>query len=146
MKVLAQRVSRACVRVEGAVAGEIGPGLLLLVGIGHGDGREQLARMARKAANLRVFQDAQGRMNLSVRETGGDVLAVSQFTLYGDSAKGNRPSFVAAAPSEVAEALFNEFCALLEAELGKPVPRGVFGASMQVELINDGPVTLMLEA
>jgi D-aminoacyl-tRNA deacylase len=146
MKVLAQRVSRACVRVEGAVAGEIGPGLLLLVGIGHGDGREQLARMARKAANLRVFQDAQGRMNLSVRETGGDVLAVSQFTLYGDSAKGNRPSFVAAAPPEVAEALFNEFCALLEAELGKPVPRGVFGASMQVELINDGPVTLMLEA
>lgn len=119
--------------------------MLLLVGIGPGDDAATLEWMARKVVNLRVFPDADGRMNLSVLEIGGGVLAVSQFTLYGDAGKGNRPSFVQAAPPEMAAALFEQFCSRLEGELGKPVPRGVFGAHMQVELVNDGPVTLMIE-
>ncbi|MCC7510958.1 MAG: D-tyrosyl-tRNA(Tyr) deacylase [Planctomycetes bacterium] len=145
MKVLLQRVSRAQVRVDGGVVGSIDAGLLLLVGIGQGDGAEQLERMAHKVANLRVFADADGKMNRSVLDTGGGVLAVSQFTLYADSSKGNRPSYIDAAPPEQARNLYEQFCARLEAKLAKPVARGVFGAHMDVELVNDGPVTLMLE-
>jgi D-tyrosyl-tRNA(Tyr) deacylase len=145
MKVLLQRVSRAKVTVEGNVTGEIGAGLLLLVGIGGGNTHAQLEWMANKVVNLRVFVDAQGKMNLSILETGGDILAVSQFTLYADTRKGNRPSYIDAAPPAQANAFYEQFCALLETQLGKPVARGVFGAHMDVELVNDGPATLMLE-
>jgi D-tyrosyl-tRNA(Tyr) deacylase len=145
MKVLLQRVSRAKVTVDGNITGEIGAGLLLLVGIGGGDTHAQLEWMANKVVNLRVFADAQGKMNLSILETGGDILAVSQFTLYADTRKGNRPSSIDAAPPAQANAFYEQFCALLETQLGKPVARGVFGAHMDVELVNDGPATLMLE-
>lgn len=145
MRVLVQRVSRAEVTVEGRVTGEIGPGLLLLVGIRQGDGDAELEWMVHKLANLRVFGDAEGKMNLSVQDTGGGVLAISQFTLYGDAKKGNRPSYIEAARPEVAEPLYDKFCEQLGAAIGKEVQRGVFGAHMDVELINDGPVTLMLE-
>jgi D-tyrosyl-tRNA(Tyr) deacylase len=145
MKVLLQRVSRAKVTVDGNITGEIGAGLLLLVGIGGGDTHAQLEWMANKVVNLRVFADAQGKMNLSILETGGDILAVSQFTLYADTRKGNRPSYIDAAPPAQANAFYEQFCALLETQLGKPVARGVFGAHKDVELVNDGPATLMLE-
>jgi len=145
MRVLVQRVSRAEVTVEGRVTGAIGPGLLLLVGIRQGDGDAELEWMVHKLANLRVFSDAEGKMNLSVQDTGGGVLAISQFTLYGDAKKGNRPSYIEAARPEVAEPLYDKFCEQLGAAIGKEVQRGVFGAHMDVELINDGPVTLMLE-
>jgi len=145
MRVLLQRVSSASVTVDGRVTGEIGPGLLLLVGIRDGDTETELEWMARKIVQLRVFPDADGRMNLSVTDAGGGVLAVSQFTLYGDARKGNRPSYIDAARPEVAESLFERFRELLAGLLGKPVPAGVFGAHMDVALVNDGPVTLMLE-
>jgi D-tyrosyl-tRNA(Tyr) deacylase len=145
MRVLVQRVSRAKVTVEGRVTGEIGPGLLLLVGIKQGDGDPELEWMVHKLANLRVFSDAEGKMNLSLQDTGGGVLAISQFTLYGDAKKGNRPSYIEAARPEIAEPLYENFCEQLGAAIGKEVQRGVFGAHMDVELTNDGPVTLMLE-
>lgn len=145
MRVLVQRVSRAKVTVEGRVAGEIGPGLLLLVGIKQGDGESELDWMVHKLANLRVFSDDEGKMNLSVQDTGGGVLAISQFTLYGDAKKGNRPSYIESARPETAEPLYEKFCEQLGAAIGKEVQRGVFGAHMDVELVNDGPVTLMLE-
>lgn len=145
MRVLVQRVLRASVAVGGDVVASIGPGLLLLVGVRQGDTGAQAAHLARKVAALRVFADTGGRMNLDVRQAGGRVLAVSQFTLYADAEKGNRPSFVLAARPEEARPLVEHFCALLETELGAPVARGVFGADMQVELVNDGPVTILLE-
>lgn len=145
MKVVLQRVSRASVEVEGETVSEIGPGLLLLVGVAAGDTREAVDWLARKVAGLRVFPDDAGRMNLSVTETGGAVLTVSQFTLLGDARKGNRPSFVEAAPPEEAEPLFDYLCERLR-EAGVPeVKTGIFGAMMDVELVNDGPVTLVLE-
>lgn len=145
MKVLLQRVSRAKVTVEGRVVGDIGPGLLLLVGIGKQDDTETLAWMARKVANLRIFADAEGKMNRSVLDTGGGILAISQFTLYADTSRGNRPGYVDAAPPEQASALYDRFCELLASQLGKPVAKGVFGAHMDVELVNEGPVTIILE-
>jgi len=138
MRALVQRVSRAAVRVDGEVTGEIGPGLLVLLGITHDDTEADADRLAGKIAALRIFEDADGKMNDAL----GDerrVLCVSQFTLYGDARKGNRPSFVAAARPEQAEPLYERVCAALDAE------RGVFGAHMEVELVNDGPVTLLLE-
>jgi D-tyrosyl-tRNA(Tyr) deacylase len=144
MRVVLQRVSRARVTVEGRVAGEIGRGLLLLAGFTDGDTEETLRWMADKVTGLRVFTDAEGKMNLSVEEVGGAVLVVSQFTLYGDARKGRRPSFVEAARPEVAIPLYERFVALLR-EAGRPVETGEFGAMMQVELVNDGPVTLVLE-
>jgi D-tyrosyl-tRNA(Tyr) deacylase len=138
MRALVQRVSRASVRVEDRVVAEIGPGLLVLLGIARDDDDAAAERLAAKVRALRVFADADGHMNeaLGARE----ILCVSQFTLYGDTRRGNRPSFVAAAPSEQAEPLYESFCACAGAR------RGIFGANMQVELMNDGPVTLMLEA
>jgi D-tyrosyl-tRNA(Tyr) deacylase len=137
MRALVQRVSRAAVTVDGEPVSSIGPGLLVLLGVGAGDDDAKAQRLADKVRALRVFDDANGRMN----EPLGDrqVLCVSQFTLYGDTGKGNRPSYVAAAPPEVAAAMYESFCDRLDAE------RGVFGARMQVELTNDGPVTLLLE-
>ena len=138
MRALVQRVARAAVTVDGAVTGSIGPGLLVMVGVTHDDTPEVCDRLADKVRALRVFPDADGRMNEPLGER--RVLCVSQFTLYGDARKGNRPSYVAAARPERAEPLYERFCARLGAE------RGVFGAMMEVELVNDGPVTLLLEA
>ncbi|GGP23521.1 D-aminoacyl-tRNA deacylase [Silvimonas iriomotensis] len=146
MRVLLQRVSHANVVVEGETTGQIGAGLLLLVGIEPADTPDDLAWMSNKVCNLRVFEDDAGVMNRSVLETGGQILAVSQFTLFGSYRKGNRPSWMRAAKGEVATGLFDEFVARLAAQLGKPVPTGVFGADMKVSLLNDGPITLMLDS
>ncbi|MBX3472911.1 MAG: D-tyrosyl-tRNA(Tyr) deacylase [Planctomycetes bacterium] len=145
MRILVQRVARAQVTVEGNVVGAIGRGLLLLVGVRTGDTPAHAAWLAHKVAGLRVFADAEGKMNLDLGQAGGRALAVSQFTLYADATKGNRPSYIDAARPEAAQPLFEQFCALLEAALGTRVERGVFGADMQVELVNDGPVTILLE-
>lgn len=144
MRVLLQRVARAAVRVDGATVGEIGPGLLALVGCGRDDGQDEPGRLAEKVWHLRVFEDEDGRMNRSIADAGGEVLVVSQFTLYGNVAKGRRPSWIEAAPPEEAEPRVEAFASALE-DLGARVARGVFRAHMEVELVNDGPVTLMLE-
>jgi D-tyrosyl-tRNA(Tyr) deacylase len=144
MRVLLQRVSRAEVRVEGRVTGAIGGGFLLLVGFTHADTAEQLGWMADKITGLRLFSDADEKMNLGLADVGGSVLVVSQFTLYGDAAKGRRPSFIDAARPEVAVPLYEKFILLLR-ERGLKVETGEFGAMMDVELVNDGPVTLWLE-
>ncbi|MBP1633796.1 MAG: dtd [Acidobacteria bacterium] len=144
MRLVLQRVSSARVLVDGVIAGEIGRGLLALVGVTHGDTEEQARHLAGKVAGLRIFEDDQGKMNRSVADVGGSVLVVSQFTLYGDCRKGRRPSFDAAAPPDHARALYERFAAEI-ASLGLPVATGVFQAHMQVELVNDGPVTLILE-
>jgi D-tyrosyl-tRNA(Tyr) deacylase len=138
VRALVQRVARASVRVDGEVVGAIGPGMLVLLGVTHDDTVERADRLAEKLRALRIFPDADGRMNepLGTRE----VLCVSQFTLYGDAHKGNRPSYVAAAPPELARPLYERVCEALGAQ------RGVFGAHMDVELVNDGPVTLLLES
>jgi D-tyrosyl-tRNA(Tyr) deacylase len=139
VRALVQRVSRAAVRVDGEVVGEIGPGLLVLLGVTHDDDAQAADRLAAKLLRLRVFPDADGRMNEPLGPDRG-VLCVSQFTLYGDARKGNRPSYAAAARPELAEPLYERVCEALGAE------RGVFGAHMELELVNDGPVTLMVEA
>jgi D-tyrosyl-tRNA(Tyr) deacylase len=144
MRIVLQRVSRAKVTVDGRVTGQIGLGLLLLAGLTDGDGEETLAWMAKKVVQLRVFPDDEGKMNRSLEEAGGGILVVSQFTLYGDARKGNRPSFIDAARPEVAIPLYERFVELLRAT-GRPVATGEFGAMMDVELVNDGPVTLILE-
>lgn len=144
MRALLQRVTRARVTVAGAESGRIGRGLLVLLGATHGDGPAEAGWLAGKVAGLRVFADAEGKMNLDVREAGGAVLVVPQFTLYGDARRGRRPDFVAAARPERAGPLVETFCAALAAA-GVRVERGVFRAHMEVELVNDGPVTLWLE-
>lgn len=144
MRVVLQRVSRASVTVEGRVAGAIGPGFCLLVGFTHGDTPAQVDWMAEKIGGLRLFSDADGKMNLGLAEVGGAILVVSQFTLYGDAAKGRRPSFIEAARPETAIPLYDAFVAALRSR-GFDVATGEFGAMMQVELVNDGPVTLILE-
>ena len=143
MRAVVQRVSRASVSVDARAVGEIGAGLLVLLGVAAGDGEEHAVALAGKVARLRIFANEAGRFDRSVLDEGGAVLAVSQFTLLADTAKGNRPSFTAAAPPEEAERLYERFCAAL-ADLGVPVERGVFGARMTVELVNDGPVTIVL--
>ena len=145
MRVVVQRVAEASVAVDGKVEGEIGPGLLALVGFAPGDGLPATAWMARKLLGLRVFADEEGRMNRSVDEIDGDVLVVSQFTLYGDARKGRRPSFVHAARPDVAFPLYESFLAELRVLAPGRVASGRFGADMQVALVNDGPVTLVLE-
>ncbi|HXQ88922.1 MAG TPA: D-aminoacyl-tRNA deacylase [Solirubrobacterales bacterium] len=138
MKALVQRVSQAAVDVEGERVAQIGPGMLILLGVGVGDGPEEADRLAAKVSKLRIFDDAEGRMNEPLGER--EVLCVSQFTLYGDARRGNRPSYVGAERPELAEPLYDRFCERLGAK------KGVFGACMGVALVNDGPVTLMLEA
>jgi len=145
VRVLLQRVARAAVTVDGAVVGGIGRGFVALVGVGHDDTPATAARLAAKTAKLRVFEDGAGLMNLALGEVGGAVLAVSQFTLYADTRKGNRPSFTGAAPPDQGEAVYEAYVAALRAA-GVPVATGVFGAHMDVELVNDGPVTILLEA
>ncbi len=144
MRVVLQRVSRASVSVEGRVVGEIGRGFLVLAGFTPSDGDEQLQWMADKIAGLRLFPDDEGKMNRGIGDVGGAVLLVSQFTLYGDARKGRRPSFVDAAPPELADPLYQRFAAALAAR-GLRVETGEFGALMEVALVNDGPVTLLLE-
>ncbi|MDW8058876.1 MAG: D-aminoacyl-tRNA deacylase [Thermomicrobium sp.] len=145
MRVLVQRVSRASVSVDGRIVSAIGPGLLLLVGVRRGDDPAIAAWMAQKVANLRIFEDDAGKMNRSVLEVGGSTLVVSQFTLYADVRKGRRPSFVEAAPPEEARPLVDAFADALR-RLGLAVETGVFRAHMQVELVNDGPVTIWLDS
>lgn len=144
MRVLIQRVSRASVTVNNETISSIGNGLLILLGVGHGDGEEQAKFLAEKTANLRIFEDEQGKTNLSVLDVNGAAIVVSQFTLYADARKGRRPSFIDAALPAVAEPLVNRFVELLRGH-GVPTQTGKFGADMQVEIHNDGPVTIWLE-
>jgi D-aminoacyl-tRNA deacylase len=145
MRAVIQRVARAEVRVEGAVVGAVGKGLLVLLGVAQEDGEEAARFLADKIAALRIFEDRAGKMNLALAEVGGGVLVVSQFTLLADLRKGNRPSFTGAAPPERANALYERFCAILR-EKGLTVATGTFRAHMDVELVNDGPVTVLLDS
>jgi D-aminoacyl-tRNA deacylase len=145
VRLVVQRVRRSEVRVDGSVVASGGPGLLILVGIGKDDGRDEAGKMAEKVYHLRIFEDDDGKMNRSIADVGGDVVVVSQFTLYGDTSGGRRPSWIRAAAPEVADAAIERFAAAL-ASLGARVQTGVFRAHMEVELVNDGPVTLVLEA
>jgi D-tyrosyl-tRNA(Tyr) deacylase len=145
MKIVVQRVKAASVRVDGKTVGEIGDGLLVLVGISHGDTAADAAFLARKTVNLRIFDDESGIMNRSVQDAGGAILAVSQFTLYGDCRRGNRPSYIEAAGPEKGLMLYEEYVKQLR-EFGPQVETGIFQAEMEVSLVNDGPVTLILES
>ncbi len=145
MRAVVQRVSRAKVSVDGRVAGEIGPGLVVLVAVGREDTAATASAMAEKVANLRIFGDDAGKMNRSLLDTGGATLAISQFTLYGDARGQRRPSFIQAAPPELGKALYEEFAGAMRA-LGVRVETGVFQAHMAVELVNDGPVTILLDS
>ena len=145
MRALVQRVSQASVSVDAAKVAEIGKGMLILLGVGHEDGPEDLRFVAEKCANLRIFEDDDGKMNRSLLDVGGEALIVSQFTLYGDTRKGRRPGFTRAAPPEIAEPTYERFAQSLR-DLGIQVATGVFGAHMSVEIHNDGPVTLLVES
>jgi D-tyrosyl-tRNA(Tyr) deacylase len=144
MRAVVQRVTRGEVRVDGVTVGAVARGLVVLLGVAREDGDGDALAMAEKLAGLRVFEDQAGKMNLAVAEVGGGLLVISQFTLLGDARKGNRPGFTDAAPPEVADALYQQVCALLR-EKGLPVATGVFRADMAVELVNDGPVTILLD-
>ncbi|HMD44269.1 MAG TPA: D-aminoacyl-tRNA deacylase [Candidatus Acidoferrum sp.] len=145
MRVVVQRVSRAKVTVAGRVTGEIGPGLMILLGVGNGDDSSTAAALAVKVANLRIFEDEAGKMNLSLLDVKGAALVVSQFTLYGDARGQRRPSFISAAPPELAKKLYEEFCEALRG-LGIAVGMGIFQAMMSVELVNEGPVTILVDS
>ncbi len=145
MRAVIQRVGRASVTSEGRLLGSIGPGLLVFVGVTRGDDAAAVRWMAEKILHLRIFEDAAGKMDRSVEDIGGGILVVSQFTLYGDAAKGNRPSFIAAAPPEIAKPLYEEFVGALASMTSLPVATGSFGAAMEVALVNDGPVTILVE-
>jgi len=145
MRAVLQRVSRAKVTVDGRIAGEIGPGLMILLGVGRNDTPAVISRMAERCVNLRIFEDDQGKMNRSLLDVKGSVLAVSQFTLYGDARGQRRPSFIAAAPPELAKTVYDEFCEALR-KLGVAVASGIFQTRMSVELVNEGPVTILLDS
>src|SRR5271156_6694662 len=145
MRAVVQRVSRARVTVEGNVAGEIGPGLMILLGVGKEDTSDVASSMAQKTAHLRIFEDDQGKMNLSLLDVKGAALVVSQFTLYGDARGQRRPTFISAGPPDLARKLYEEFCEALQA-LGITIGRGIFQAMMSVELVNEGPVTILLDS
>lgn len=146
MRAVIQRVLEASVTIEGRVCSRIGPGLLVLLGIEEVDDATDVDWLAGKIAKMRIFGDPDGKMNLSVAETGGDVLVVSQFTLHASTKKGNRPSFIRAAPPSHSEPLYEAFCAAMEQETGKPAARGVFGGDMKIALVNDGPVTIVIDS
>ena len=146
MRLVLQRVSSASVTIEGQVTGQIAAGLLILAGIEHEDTAEDAAWLTQKVTQMRIFGDAEGKMNLCVKDIGGDVLVVSQFTLHASTKKGNRPSFIRAARPERAIPLYDQFLTMLEAEMGRKVERGIFGADMKVALVNDGPVTICLDS
>lgn len=145
MRIVIQRVSEAAVSIGGAEHARIGGGLLILLGVADGDTAADAEWLSSKVSGMRIFSDADGKMNLSVTDTGGEVLVISQFTLHADTKKGNRPSFIRAAKPETAIPLYETFVAELGKQLGKPVLTGVFGADMQVSLINDGPVTIIMD-
>ncbi|MFD2248206.1 D-aminoacyl-tRNA deacylase [Pontibacter ruber] len=146
MRIVIQRVTQASVEIDKKIKGQIGPGLLLLVGFTADDTDEDLKWMASKVAQLRIFGDAEGKMNLSVQDVGGDVLAISQFTLFALTKKGNRPSYINAAPPAIAIPLYEKFVGYMEAALGKSIQTGEFGADMKVALLNDGPVTIFIDS
>jgi len=146
MRAVIQRVNSACCRVEGEIAGQIGPGLLVFLGIEKTDTADDLAWLAQKVCKVRVFEDEAGKMNLPVSEVGGGVLVISQFTLYGNLKKGTRPSFNRSAPPDMAIPLYEAFIKAVSTDLGKPVPAGIFGADMKIDAANDGPVTLILDS
>ena len=145
MRIVLQRVKSASVAIEGSVVGEINQGFLLLVGVGPDDTRDDASYLARKIAGMRIFSDENGKMNLSIDQIGGKILSVSQFTLFADTKKGNRPSFTGAASPEAANKLYEEFNEILLTEYGLIVETGEFGADMRVNLVNDGPVTILLD-
>ncbi len=145
MRVVLQRVSHASVTVEEKVIGKIQRGFLLLVGVTHDDAMEDMEYLIRKIVQMRIFEDEEGKLNRSIQDIGGEILSVSQFTLYADTKKGNRPSFSKAAPGDVALEMFEQFNGLLR-DTGIPVETGQFGADMKVELLNDGPVTILLDS
>lgn len=145
MRIVLQRVKSASVSIEGSVVGEINQGFLLLVGVGPDDNRDDASYLARKIAGMRIFSDENGKMNLSIDQIGGKILSVSQFTLFADTKKGNRPSFTGAASPKLATQLYEEFNEILSTEYGLSVETGEFGADMQVSLVNDGPVTIILD-
>ncbi|RYG52939.1 MAG: D-tyrosyl-tRNA(Tyr) deacylase [Chitinophagaceae bacterium] len=146
MKLVIQRVSRAAVSIDNNIRGSINKGLLVLVGIEDSDNREDVDWLSAKIANIRIFDDQEGVMNLSIKDCGGDVLLVSQFTLHASTKKGNRPSYIRASKPPVAIPLYESLIMALEKELGRPVATGVFGADMKVELVNDGPVTIIIDS
>ena len=146
MRLVIQRVREASVSIDGRIVSAIGQGLLVLVGVESGDGEEDMKWLAAKTAGLRIFDDGDGVMNRSVLDVGGEVLVVSQFTLTASTRKGNRPSYIRAAGHELAVPLYEKYCEAVSIALGKPVGRGVFGADMQVSLINDGPVTIIIDS
>lgn len=146
MRAVIQRTSEASVTIEGRVTGQIGRGLLVLLGIEHDDTQEDSAWLAGKVAQMRIFSDLDGKMNHSVLDVSGGVLVVSQFTLHASTKKGNRPSFIRAARPEIAIPLYESFLSAVEAQIGRPVERGVFGADMKVALVNDGPVTITMDS
>jgi D-tyrosyl-tRNA(Tyr) deacylase len=146
MRVLIQRVKEASVAIDGDTISLIHNGLLVFVGITEDDSREDILWLTKKIANIRLFDDENGVMNLSVIETGGDILAVSQFTLMASTKKGNRPSYIKAAKPEISVPLYEEFCTEMELAINKPIQRGVFGADMKVSLLNDGPVTIFIDS
>ena len=145
MKVVLQRVAHTSVTVDGEVIGKIQRGFLLLVGVTHDDAMEDMEYLVRKIVQMRIFEDEEGKLNRSIQDIGGEILSVSQFTLYADTKKGNRPSFSKAAPGDVALEMFEQFNGLLR-DTGIPVETGQFGADMKVELLNDGPVTILLDS
>ena len=145
MRAVIQRVSSASVTINGVIKSSIGAGLLVLLGVGHEDNKEDIDWLVKKISGLRIFNDRDGVMNLSVMETGGDVIVVSQFTLMASTKKGNRPSYIGAAGHEKAIPLYEQFCKILSEAIGKPVGTGEFGADMKVSLVNDGPVTICID-
>lgn len=145
MRTVIQRVTESSVKVDGKTVGSIGKGLMVLVGVGEDDTQEDIDWLCKKIAGLRIFNDEKGVMNLSVMEIGGDILAISQFTLMAMTKKGNRPSYIKAAKGEISEPMYNRFCETLEKETGRKVERGIFGADMKVSLLNDGPVTIVID-
>lgn len=146
MRVVLQRVREASVTVDGEIIAEISSGFLVLLGVEEADTAEDIAWLTGKITKMRVFEDSNGKMNNSLRDQGGNLLVVSQFTLHASTKKGNRPSFIKAAHPEKAEPLYEDFCSSLEQEISKPVGRGTFGAEMKVALINDGPVTILIDS
>ncbi len=146
MRAVIQRVLEASVEIEGRTVSRIGCGLLVLLGVEDGDTFEDVSWLSGKVAKLRIFADPEGKMNQSVTDTDGEIIVVSQFTLHASTKKGNRPSFLKSAAPAVSEPLYEQFCAALERETGKPVGRGIFGADMKVALVNDGPVTILIDS
>ncbi len=146
MRAILQRVLESSIEVEGEIVAKIGAGLLVLLGVEEGDAAEDVAWLSGKIAKLRIFADGEGKMNQSVTDAGGEVIVVSQFTLHASTKKGNRPSFLRSAAAAISEPLYEFLCTALEGELGKPVGRGIFGANMKVALVNDGPVTILIDS